>query len=270
MKNVLLAKLTSLQTNEEKYNVTREFLQELVLQIIDRQGYFTHLAFIGGTALRLLYDLPRFSEDLDFCLIKKSGFHFKSLLKTLKRELTLNGFEVEEAAAGKNEKTVLGEFIRFKGLLFELGLTSHKSEKLFIKLEIDSKPPAGYRTEIVMVNKNFLFKVQTYDLPSLFAAKLHAFLFRKYAKGRDYYDLLWFLSRKTQVNYKLLSAAAAQTEGGKVQLDSSSLKDLLLNKIGRTDFPKIANDAAIFLSRRQEREYLTKEHFLAAVEKAFS
>ncbi|MBU0672427.1 MAG: nucleotidyl transferase AbiEii/AbiGii toxin family protein, partial [Candidatus Margulisbacteria bacterium] len=204
MKDILLTKLAGLRTNEEKYNVTREFLQELVLQIIDRQGYFTHLAFIGGTALRIIYDLPRFSEDLDFCLIKKNGFRFDSLLKTLKRELALNGFEVEETAADKKERAVLGEFIRFKGLLFELGLTSHKSEKLFIKLEIDSKPPAGYRTEVVMVNKNFLFKVQSYDLPSLFAAKLHAFLFRKYAKGRDYYDLLWFLARKTPVNYKLL------------------------------------------------------------------
>jgi len=268
MKDVLLAKLARLGTAEEKYNVTREFLQELVLQIMDRQGYFSHLAFVGGTALRVLYDLPRFSEDLDFCLVKKSGFRFDRLLAALKRELGLNGFAVE-AAAGKKGKNVIGEFIRFKGLLFELGLTAHKSEKLFIKLEIDANPPAGYRTEVALVNKNFLFKVQSYDLPSLFAAKLHAFLFRKYAKGRDYYDLLWFLAKQTPVNYELLSAAAEQTEGKKYRLGAVGLKRLLAGKIGRTDFSRIVSDAMVFLARREEKEYLTREHFLAAVEKAF-
>jgi len=120
-----------------------------------------------------------------------------------------------------------------------------------------------------MVNKSFLYKVQSYDLASLFAAKLHAFLFRKYSKGRDYYDLLWFLARKTPVNYALLSAAAEQTEGGKFQLDAAGLKLRLIEKIDRTNFPRVAGDAAIFMERRQEEEYLTRDHFLAAVEKAF-
>ena len=265
MKDVLAAKLAHLESNEEKYNIAREFLQELILQIMDRQGYFSHLAFVGGTALRILYDLPRFSEDLDFCLVKPAGFRFDRLLGALKRELGLNGFEVE-AAAEKKDKAVLGEFIRFKGLLYELGLTSHKNEKLFIKLEIDAHPPSGWRTEIALVNKDFLFKVQSYDLPSLFASKLHAFLFRKYAKGRDYYDLLWFLARKTPVNYRLLSAAAEQTERKKYRLDAAGLKRLLIEKINRADFPKIISDAAVFLGRREEKDYLTKENFIAAIE----
>ena len=265
MKEVLAAKIAHLGSREAKYNVAREFLQELILQIIDRQGYFTNLAFVGGTALRVLYDLPRFSEDLDFSLIKKSGFRFDRLLATLRHELGLNGFDVE-VSGDKKDKTVLGEFIRFKGLLFELGLTSHKNEKLFIKLEIDANPPKGYQTEVVMVNKNFLFKVQSYDLPSLFASKLHAFLFRKYAKGRDYYDLLWFLARKTPVNYKLLSAAAEQTEDKKYHLDKTALKELLIEKVNKTDFKKILADAAIFLGRQEEKSYLTKDNFLAAIE----
>jgi len=269
MKDILAAKLAPLGSREEKYNVTREFLQELILQILDRQGYFANLAFVGGTALRVLYDLPRFSEDLDFCLVKKDGFRFDRLLAALKHELGLNGFEVE-ASADKKEKNVLGEFIRFKGLLFELGLTGHQAEKLFIKLELDAKPPAGYSTEISLVNKNFLFKVRSYDLPSLFASKLHAFLFRRYAKGRDYYDLLWFLARKTPVNFGLLSAAAEQTEGGKFHLDANTLKALLIEKINRADFHKILNDAAPFLSDPAEREYFQKEYFLAAIEKGLA
>ncbi|MBN3033437.1 MAG: nucleotidyl transferase AbiEii/AbiGii toxin family protein [Candidatus Saganbacteria bacterium] len=269
MKDVLAAKLAGLGSREEKYNAAREFLQELILQIMDRQGYFANLAFVGGTALRVLYDLPRFSEDLDFCLVKKDGFRFDRLLAALKRELGLNGFDVE-ASADKKEKNVLGEFIRFKGLLFDLGLTSHKAEKLFIKLEIDANPPAGYLTEISLVNKNFLFKVRSYDLPSLFAAKLHAFLFRQYAKGRDYYDLLWFLARKTPVNCALLSAAAEQTEGGRFNLDANALKALLREKIAQTDFHKILNDVAPFLSDRAEREYFKKDYFLTAIEKGLA
>jgi len=265
MKDILTNKLNKLVTSEEKYNAAREFLQELILQIMDRRGYFANLAFVGGTALRILHDLPRFSEDLDFCLVNGRGFKFGVLLANLKKELGLNGFEIE--AAREKERTVLSEFIRFKGLLFDLGLTRHKSEKLFIKLEIDTKPPAGYRTEIAMVNKDFLFKVQSYDLPSLFASKLHAFLFRKYAKGRDYYDFLWFLAGKTPVNYELLSAAAKQTEGQGYQLDEASLKQLLIDKIEQTNFPHVLHDATLFLSRKEESQYFKKEYFLAALAK---
>jgi hypothetical protein len=187
-------------------------------------------------------------------------------LETLKKELELNNFELEMGKS-KKERAVLGVFIRFKSLLFELGISKHKNEKLFIKLEIDSNPPKGYQTEISLVNKDFLFKVQNYDLPSLFAGKLHAFLFRKYAKGRDYYDLLWFLSRKTPVNYKLLSAAAEQTKGERFNFDRETLKRLLEEKIHNANFTHIARDTAVFLHRKEEQAYFKKEYFLGAVEK---
>lgn len=267
MKELLLKKLRKLADRQAKYNFTREFLQELILQIIDRQGYFKYLAFVGGTALRVLNDLPRFSEDLDFSLVKKTGFDFKDLLKTIKKELELNGYEVDEAA-GK-EKTVLSEFIRFKGLLHELGLAAHKNEKLFIKLEIDSNPPAGYETEVVLVNKNFLFKVQSYQPASLFAAKLHAVLFRKYGKGRDYYDLLWFLTRQIPINYGLLTNAAAQTEKGAAVFDAGKTKEMLLARIAGINFTSLLNDARPFLENSEEAEYFRREYFTGAVEKYF-
>ena len=115
MKELLLQKLAAFSSQEDKINFAREFLQELILQIIDRKGYFKNLAFVGGTALRTIYDLPRFSEDLDFSLVNPRGFAFKRMLAALKRELELSGFAVEEAV-GK-EKTVRSEFIKFKGCL---------------------------------------------------------------------------------------------------------------------------------------------------------
>ena len=268
MKDILLKKLEKLGTKEAKYNFIREYLQELMLMIIDRRGFFKNLAFVGGTALRVLYDLRRFSEDLDFSLINKKGFSFPSLLKVLERELELNGFSIEEARS--REKTILGEFIRFKGLLYETGLSSQKSEKLFVKLEIDSNPPKGYGTEIVMINKNFLFKVQSYDIPSLFASKLHAFLFRKYVKGRDYYDLLWFFARKSPINYALLSNAASQTGKRPFDLDADKTQNLLLARINRVDFSHVLKDVRPFLEIEGEENYFKKEYFINAIEKYFA
>jgi len=268
MKDILLQKLEGLRSKEDKYNFTREFLQELILQIIDRKGYFKNLAFVGGTALRVIYDMPRFSEDLDFSLINKKGFSFTIFLKTIKKELELSGFSVEEAK-GK-DKTVLSEFIRFKWLLHELGLSSQKNERLFIKLEIDSNPPNGFETEVAMVNKNFLFKVQCYKPSSLFASKLHAVIFRKYEKGRDYYDFLWFSTRKTAINYKLLSNAAAQTEKNAFDLDAERTKELLISKVNKLNFPHILRDVRPFLEKKEEAEYFKKEYFIKAIEKYFS
>jgi predicted nucleotidyltransferase component of viral defense system len=268
MKELLLRKLAAFDSREDKLNFVREFLQELILQIIDRKGYFRNLAFVGGTALRTVYDLPRFSEDLDFSLINPRGFTFKHMLETLKRELELSGFAVEEVRG--TGKAVQSEWIKFKGLPYQLGLSPHKNEKLFVKLEIDVMPPSGSVSEIVMINKNFLFKVRCYEPASLFAGKLHAILFRKYAKGRDYYDLLWFLTRKIPVNYKLLSHAAAQTEKKPFLMNRETLSRLLAAKIKKADFGHIRNDVRPFLSKKEEASYFRKEYFLAAITAYFS
>lgn len=268
MKELLLQKLAAFNSREDKLNFAREFLQELILQIIDRKGYFKNLAFVGGTALRTIYDLPRFSEDLDFSLVNPKGFTLKRMLAAIKRELELSGFAVEEAP-GK-EKTVQSDFIKFKGLPYDLGLSEHKNEKLFVKLEIDALPPPGFVTEIVMINKNFLFKVRCYEPASLFAGKLHAVLFRKYAKGRDYYDLLWFMTRKIPVNYELLSNAVVQTEKKSFSMDPEALNRLLAAKIDKADFGHIRNDVRPFLAKKEEGGYFRKEYFLAAIAKYFS
>jgi predicted nucleotidyltransferase component of viral defense system len=182
----------------QKYNYLREYLQLLILKILDEKGYFRHIAFVGGTALRILYDLNRFSEDLDFCLIDKAHFDFKAMIHVLVKELQQQNFQVEFTA--KDNKTVASGFIKFNQLLLSLGVSPHLNQKLSIKIEIDCNPPTGFKTEFTMINKEFLIGIQHYDLPSLFAGKLHAILCRAYTKGRDYYDLIWFLGRKIDPN----------------------------------------------------------------------
>ncbi|MBT7087575.1 nucleotidyl transferase AbiEii/AbiGii toxin family protein, partial [bacterium] len=139
MKEVLQDKISKYKTNSEKYNYLREYLQLLILKIIEEKGYFQNIAFVGGTAVRILYDLPRFSEDLDFSSIKK--LNFKDFLTNIKKELELYGFEIE--ITFKETKTVKNSFIKFKNILQELNITNQIDQKLSIKIEIDSNPPKG-------------------------------------------------------------------------------------------------------------------------------
>lgn len=256
MIEILKTKLKQYHNNIEKYNYLREFLQLLVLKILDEKGCFRNIAFVGGTALRILYNLNRFSEDLDFCLINKNHYDFISLMETIETELRHYNLNVN--ITKKAKKTVGAAFIKFDNLLFATGLSPIKDQKILIKFEIDQNPPAGYKTELTMVNKEFLMAINQYDLPSLFAGKLHAVLCRKYTKGRDFYDLIWYLSKKTEPNYPLLNNAIQQTEHKNLNLNKDKLKKLLLEKIENTDLKKVKNDIEPFLADHNEIRFFEK------------
>lgn len=247
-------------SNLTKYNFIREYLQLLILKIINDKRYFNNLAFVGGTALRILYDLNRFSEDLDFCLIDKKRYSFADMMKAIETEIKLNNLNVE--INYKSSKTVAAGLVKFPELLYELGLSPHKTQKLSIKIEVDLNPPIGYNTELTMVSKEFLFAINHYDLPSLYAGKLHALLCRKYTKGRDYYDLLWYLGKKVEPNYLLLEQAILQTEKTKIHIDKDKLKELLRKRINDADFNKVSAELSPFLVDASEIRYFNKEFFL--------
>lgn len=250
--------------NTDKYNYLREYLQHLVLKIIDEQGFFRNLAFVGGTALRILYDLNRFSEDLDFSLVFANNYNYTKMMRSIENELQKNNFNV--SIKSKDKKTVAASFIGFSNLLFELGLTKLKEQKILIKLEIDQNPPTGYQTQLSLVNKDFLVAINHYNLPSLFASKLHAILCRKYIKGRDFYDLLWYLSKKITPNYNLLDQAFLQTEKEKIVFNKEVLTSALKNKIKKIDFKLMRIDVAPFLVNASELRYFEKDFFLNLVD----
>ncbi|MBI4356312.1 MAG: nucleotidyl transferase AbiEii/AbiGii toxin family protein, partial [Gammaproteobacteria bacterium] len=143
-----------------------------------------------------------------------------------------------------------------------LGLSSHSSQKLSIKIEIDQKPPSGFKTVFSMVNKEYLIGIQHYDLPSMFSGKLHAILCRSYAKGRDYYDWLWFVGKKIEPNLVLLEQAILQTEGKKLILDKANLAKLLCEKVQSVDFKKIKRDILPFLMDSSELRFFEESVFL--------
>ena len=263
MRDILKEKMKELATRAEKYNALREHLQLLILRIIDEKGFFQNMAFVGGTALRILYDLKRFSEDLDFCLVNKTNFFFEKLLNDIKRELDLQGLEVE--VVGKDKKTVAATFIKFNKLLHELNLSFHKDQNLTIKLEIDQNPPKGFKTELSVINKLFLIAINHYDLPSLFASKLHALLCRKYQKGRDYYDLIWYVGRRIEPNFTLLNAAIEQTEHHSLNLNRVNLKQTLKKRIEESDFDRLRQDIQPFLVDPAELRFFEKSYFLKLI-----
>ncbi len=253
MLEIIENKIKKGKNKEEKTNILREFLQILTLKILRDKNAFLNIAFIGGTCLRILYDLKRYSEDLDFSLTSKKGYSFLTLLENLKKELELYNIQTDfKYKTG----TVNNCFIKFKDVLQNFDLHHHRDEKLSIKLEIDTNPPSGANLEERIVNNEFILNLITYDLPSLMAGKLHAIMCRKYAKGRDFYDLLWYLTKKITPNIKLLNNSIVQTEKEDSKITEDNWREILLGKIKTIDYKKVRNDVSTFLETKEEAELI--------------
>jgi len=172
----------------------REYIQNYVLWLMQREGLNTRLFFMGGTALRFLWRIGRFSEDLDFSAgTDWEPEEFTGAMRKIESGLAGAGYDVY-LHLGK-EKTVQRAVFRFAELLAELGLVGRREQKMSVALEIDTKPPGGATGAKTLVNVHIPVLLQHHDLPSLFAGKSAAILTREYIKGRDYFDLFWFLSK---------------------------------------------------------------------------
>jgi predicted nucleotidyltransferase component of viral defense system len=263
MLNLIEKAISEVTDRETKVHIAREFLQLLILKILYDRGYFKNLAFVGGTALRFLYGLRRFSEDLDFSLINRKGYKFDIYLNKIAYDLETMALSLD---VKKNlELPVQSAMIKFKDILFRLGLSGQKEEKLSIKLEVDANPPKGWRSETTLVSRHFVFTVTHFDIPSLYALKLHACFFRKYTKGRDFYDLLWYLGRKEVPNFKLLNNAIEQTEHKKINVDAKNFKTFLKEKLAKVDFAKVRKDVARFVEDKNELKLIDKDAILKLV-----
>lgn len=240
--------------------LAREYLQVRLLQSLQDRGTFSTWAFQGGTALRFLYSMPRFSEDLDFALVESGmSMGFGESVTSASRVFGAEGYDV--GARINDRKTVKSAFVRFKGLLFELGLSAHSSETLSIKVEVDSNPPPGAKAVSTIVRRHVILNLRHYDKASLFAGKLHAFLARRYVKGRDIYDLVWYLSDRTwpAPNLELLNNALAQTGWDGPQVTTENWRQLIAQRASTLDWKQIVADVEPFLERSADISLLTRE-----------
>ena len=234
----------------------------MILAGMQKSGAMIPLAFHGGTALRFLYALPRYSEDLDFALERDAAaFDFERMLKLIKRELDRSGFSPHVKM--NTNRTVLSAFIQFPGLLHELNLSSHLGEKLAIKIEIDTNPPAGAVLETTVVRRHFTFHLQHHDKASLLAGKLHAILTRSYCKGRDWYDLLWYLSdpRWPEPNLEMLTNALQQKSSNSTAGPAENWRAHVLALSESVNFEQVRAELAPFIEDDRELQLFSKETF---------
>jgi len=264
--------------NEERRDALREIVQELALLGLSRTSFFSRAAFYGGTALRIFHGLERFSEDLDFSLLSPDvDFSLDGYLGAVHDELAAWGFEMsverKEKAAGS---AVQSAFIKGGTLIHLIKVASikppvsgvHPDERLRIKLEIDTDPPAGASYEIKHRLAPLPFPVRLYDLPSLFAGKLHALLCRGWkerVKGRDFFDYQWYLSNAIPVNAAHLEARLRQSRAYDLPepLGLSEILALLEKRFASMDFDQAKKDGIPFIKDSRAVETWSPEYFLA-------
>jgi len=250
--------------------LVREYLQARILGLMAEAGAMVSLAFQGGTALRFLYDMPRFSEDLDFALEAGAGnLDLGAVLERTRSALAREGYDTR--LRKRLDRTVQSVMVRFPGLPYELGLSPRNTQVLSIRVDMDSSPPAGAGLEVSLVRRYVPLRLQHHDRPSLLAGKIHAVLTREYAKGRDYYDLMWYMgdSDWPQPNMDLLGNALQQSGWPARRIEDLDLPQVLDEMFCRADWPAIRRDVAPFLERPAEADFLNRDDMTALLESFF-
>lgn len=243
-------------------NLVREYLQARILASLQSAGAMIPLAFHGGTALRFLYAMPRFSEDLDFALENPDqGYNFRAFLRAIQDDFVGEGYQV--GVKLNDSKTVNSAFVRFTSLLYELGLSAQREEVLAVKIEVDIRPPAGAGLDITLVRRHVTLRIQHHDRASLLAGKLHALLQRRYVKGRDLCDLMWYLSDPDWPgpNMELLRNALRQTGWDGPILVEENWRDILWLRLEGIDWKKSIADVSPFLENIDTLDLLTQDNF---------
>lgn len=253
----------------------REILQQTALLGLERHGFFEKAAFYGGTALRILYGLDRFSEDLDFTLLKPNpNFDFTPFLEGMRTELSSFGFDMEVTKKVKSvETSIVSAFMKINTIELYLAIGEEKkaksvnhNEKLQIKLEVDIDPPTPFRLENHLVLNPVNFYVLTLHKSDMFAGKMHAILYRAWkgrVKGRDWYDLIWYIQNKIPLSISYLEACMRQAKnlGPNASLNRNRLIEMLNAKIQSIDWESAKGDIWSFISDPQRLDIWSPQFF---------
>ncbi len=261
----------------DKKNAIKEIVQEIVLCGLSRGGFFKEAAFYGGTALRIFYGLDRFSEDLDFSLLSQNpDFDLSKYFPYIENETKSLGLDFSVKEKEKTiDSNVKSAFLKGNTkqhiLTFYENSTEanliNKEEVIKIKFEVDVNPPVGatYETKFGLLPSPY--QVRLYDMPSLFAGKIHACLCRNWktrVKGRDFYDYVFFLSMGAKVNLDNLKAKLVQTKFIEENYDLTieNLKLLLIERFAHMDFNQAKEDVLPFIKDKKKLDLWSKDFFI--------
>lgn len=267
-------------TLQDYENALKEIIQEIALLGLWRSKFFEHAAFYGGTALRILYGLDRFSEDLDFSLLEpQKSFKLSSYIAAVESELSSMGFSVDVEERTKTAATSIeSAFIKAgtKEHLLKIEAPNRiagyipNNKILKVKFEVDVDPPAGFVTEAKTILQPIPFSINTFTPPDLFAGKLHAVLHRQWklrVKGRDYYDFVWYISRGIPVRLSHLEQRLRQsgewTE--KRAMKPSNLRSLLEKRFAELDVKSAKSDIAPFVRDPAALDLWSTDFFLSLI-----
>ena len=263
-------------TEADYLNALNEIFQEIALLGLWRTKFFEHAAFYGGTALRILYQLDRFSEDMDFSLLlPDKDFSLDKYNAAIAAELNAFGFEVEVITKQKNQETAIeSAFIKANTIKQLLAIEVpnritayiHNMNIIKIKMEVDTNPPSHFSTEAKSLLLPIPFSVLTFVPSDLFAGKLHALLCRAWKnriKGRDWYDYVWYVSRGIPVHLQHLETRLRQSGHWAKQesISEASLKQLLAEKINSIDFEAAKKDVINFVKDKSAIKIWSPEFF---------
>jgi len=256
----------ALNAHEDRAHALREVMQEIALAGLNRGGFFEKAAFYGGTCLRIFHGLPRFSEDLDFSLLKPdASFSLEPYFKTLREEFSAFGFEVEIAEKQKTATTdIASAFLKKSSSIYDLQVAGQKAMK--IKFEVDTDPPLGFATEEKLLIQPYSFYVKCFSLPDLFAGKMHALLFRKWknrVKGRDWFDFEWYVRRGCQLNLAHFCVRARQSgDLESITLQSPEFVAMLQARIRTLDVNSARQDVVRFVKDSAALNIWSQDYFL--------
>lgn len=270
------------KNNSERENAIKEIIQEIALMGLSRADFFSKAAFYGGTCLRIFHGLNRFSEDLDFALIKKDEkFKLDDYFSSLKKEFASYGIEINiEEKKIDEEAVVQSAFIKGNTLTLMMSFFPKSddakrfisNQRIKIKFEVDTDNPDGGTTEYKYKIFPAPYEIQIFDEATLFAGKIHAILCREYAhrvKGRDYYDYLFYVGKGSKINLKYLENKLKNT-GGKIDNNESltleKVKTLLKEKFENTDYESAKKDVANFIYDKESLNFWKKELFISTID----
>lgn len=246
-----------------RQNALYEVMQQVVLAGLSRGGFFKEAAFYGGTCLRIFHGLKRYSEDMDFSLLRKNpDFKLENYFQAIVDEARVVGRDVSiTRKEKKNFGKVESAFLKDNTEVYNLAFQTEKTLK--IKIEVDTLPPLEFQTEHKLLVQPASFMTRCFALPDLYAGKMHALVFRQWknrTKGRDWYDFEWYIRNNIPLDFKHLQVRAKEFNG--LDLTAEDFLNLLRERLSSGDIDSVKADVEPFIINKRELDIWSNDYFL--------